>query len=214
MHAYATDAKDRESIPLWLAAFAVAAALALSSVLKFLKWEVPWWVDAPSVMGFYGFFYYLFDNFIWSYQLGKFSFSSIPNLKGTWVGVIHSSYNDTDYDGIVLYVHQTWSSVSVQLQTMTSSSRSTMASINTLDSSESTLKYEYMNEPTARSLQTMAIHRGTANMRLSPDGLSLEGDYFTGRGRQTFGDMRFKLMSRDRITRDKALEKYSKSVTP
>ncbi|WP_441339200.1 hypothetical protein [Pseudanabaena sp. Chao 1811] len=127
---------------------------------------------------------------------------------------MHSSYNDTDYDGIVLYVHQTWSSVSVQLQTMTSSSRSTMASINTLDSSESTLKYEYMNEPTARSLQTMSIHRGTANMRLSPDGLSLEGDYFTGRGRQTFGDMRFKLMSRDRITRDKALEKYSKSVTP
>jgi hypothetical protein len=159
-------------------------------------------------MGFYGIFYHLFDKFIWPLQIGKFSFSSIPNLQGTWVGTIHSSYNDTDYDGIVIYIHQTWSRVSVHLQTQTSGSRSTMAAINTLGSSEATLKYEYMNEPTARSMQTMSIHRGTANMRLSPDSCLLEGDYFTGRGRQTFGDMRFKLISRDRLNKDEALKRY------
>ncbi|MGD1702628.1 hypothetical protein [Dapis sp. BLCC M229] len=63
MHAYATNAKDRETIPLYIAAISVMAALLLSSVVKNLQWQVPWWLDAPSVMGFYGIFYQAFEKF-------------------------------------------------------------------------------------------------------------------------------------------------------
>jgi hypothetical protein len=54
--------------------------------------EVPWWIDAPSVMGFYGLIYQWFDKYLWFRKFIFVPFSSIPNLQGTWVGAIHSSY--------------------------------------------------------------------------------------------------------------------------
>ncbi|MCA2533915.1 MAG: hypothetical protein IM553_05595 [Microcystis sp. M57BS1] len=208
MHSYATNSKDREIIPLWLAAIAVAFALLLNFSIKALNLEIPWWIDAPSVMGFYGIFYKLFDEFIWSWQVKKIRFSNIPNLQGTWVGSIQSSYNNNVYDDIYLSINQSWTNISVRIATETSKSYSTMASVNTLDASDSTLKYEYMNEPMAQSLQTMFIHRGNANLKLSPDCQMLEGDYFTGRGRQTYGSMKFVFISREILNRDKAISNY------
>jgi hypothetical protein len=207
MHAYATNASERESTPIWLAFFAVICTLVLSSGLKFTKLEVPWWVDAPSVMGFYGLIYQWFDKYLW-YQKFKFiSFSSIPNLQGTWVGVIHSSYGDrTDVLDVILYIRQTWTQLNVRLTTKSSSSYSIMAAVNTQESSEPCLKYEYMNEPSALSVNTMNAHRGTANLQLSPNGKELVGDYFAGRGRQNLGTMEFKLVSREYLTTVEALQ--------
>lgn len=206
MHAYATDAKERETIPLWLAAAAVALTLGLNSSLKFLKLEVPWWVDAPSVMGFYGLLHQWFDQYLWTQKVGPLAFSSIPNLRGTWRGTIHSSYGGgTDVPDIILYVRQSWTGINVRLETENSGSFSIMAAVNTQESSEPSLKYEYMNEPSALSAESMQTHRGTANLKLSPDGLSLDGDYFTGRGRQSLGTMDFKLVSRDYLNRQQAL---------
>jgi hypothetical protein len=213
MHTYSTDAKDRKTIPLYLAAVSVVAALILSSVIKVSQLQVPWWLDAPSVMGFYGIFYSIFNNFLWKKKLGNLSFSSIPNLEGTWVGTIHSSYNDKDYDGIILHIRQTWSAINIRLEANSSTSSSTMAAVNTVGSSESTLKYEYVNEPSIRSLESMSMHRGSANLRLSPSCISLEGDYFTGRGRQTFGEMKFTLISRQYLDKNEAIEKYRQKYT-
>ena len=206
MHAYATNASERESIPILLGLVAVPAVLLLTSILKIANLEVPWWVDAPSVMGFYGLIYQWFDKFLWSQKFLFISFSSIPNLKGTWVGTIHSSYGGgTDVPGIILYIRQTWTGINVQLVTQTSSSYSIMAAVNTHNSSEPSLKYEYMNEPSALSVDTMHAHRGTTNLQLSPDGKELRGDYFTGRGRQSLGTMEFRLISRQYLTREEAL---------
>ncbi len=108
-----------------------------------------------------------------------------------------------------MYVHQTWSAINIQLRATSSISNSTIAAVNTLDSSEATLKYEYVNEPSTRSLSTMSMHRGSANLRLSPDGKFLEGDYFNGRGRQTFGEMKFTLITRKYINRDEAIRQYN-----
>lgn len=207
MHAYATDAKDRESAPLLLAALAVAATLLLNYVLKVLKLQIPWWVDAPSVMGFYGLLYKVFDNFVWQLQLASINFSEVPNIQGTWVGIVRSSYEGgTEVRGVLMYVRQTWSKISVQLETEKSRSSSTMAAVNTEKFLESGLKYEYVNEPSALSVQTMQSHRGTAHLRLAPDGITLKGDYFTGRSRQNIGEMVFRLVSRQRLTRQEALQ--------
>ncbi|NJL40243.1 MAG: hypothetical protein HC899_28465 [Leptolyngbyaceae cyanobacterium SM1_4_3] len=188
MHTYATDAKDRETIPLWLAALAVAATLFLNYLLKALNFQVPWWIDAPSVMGFYGLLYELFDNLLWRLRFKAIHLSEIPNIRGTWVGIVKSSYDGgTETRGVILYVRQTWSKLSVQAETETSRSFSTMAVVNTSNSPESGLKYEYINEPGTFSVQTMQTHRGTANLRLTPDGATLKGEYYTGRGRQNIG---------------------------
>ncbi|MEM7726699.1 MAG: hypothetical protein AAF208_10040 [Cyanobacteria bacterium P01_A01_bin.45] len=206
MHAYATNASERESIPVWLASIAIVGAILLSSTLKSMNLEAPWWIDAPSVMGLYGMVYQWFDKSLWCQKFASICFSSIPNLKGTWVGVIHSSYGGgTDVPGVMLHIRQTWTSINIRLFTQTSSSYSIMAAVNTYNSSEPSLKYEYMNEPSALSVDTMNSHRGTANLQLSPDGKELTGDYFTGRGRQSLGTMEFRLISRKYLKREEAL---------
>lgn len=214
MHAYATDAKDRESIALWLAASAVAATLLLNYVLKVLKLQIPWWVDAPSVMGFYGLLHTVFDNFVWQLQFGSVRFSEIPIIQGTWVGIVRSSYEGgTEVREVLMYVRQTWSKISIQLETDRSRSSSTMAAVNTEKVFESGLKYEYVNEPSALSVETMQPHRGTAHLRLAPDRITLEGDYFTGRSRQNIGEMVFRLVSSKRLTRHEALHQASSFIT-
>lgn len=210
MHSYGTDAKDRETIPLWLAALAVAATLLLNYLLNVLKLQIPWWVDAPSVMGFYGLLHTRFDNLLWHLQIGSIHFSEIPDLRGTWVGVVKSSYQGgTEVRGVLMYIRQTWLKLSVQLETANSRSLSTMASINTLNSYEPGLKYEYVNEPSALSVQTMQPHRGTNHLRLEPDGITLKGDYFTNRNRLNYGEMVFRLVSRKYLTRQEALQQAS-----
>ena len=115
--------------------------------------------------------------------------------------------------GIILYIRQTWTRINVRLVTQNSSSYFIMASVNTHDSSEPSLKYEYMNEPSVLSVNTMNAHRGTANLKLSPDGKELAGDYFTGRGRQNLGTMEFKFISREYLTREEALRRAASSST-
>lgn len=206
MHTYATDSKDRETIPLWLAALAVAATLLLNHSLSILNLKIPWWIDAPSVMGFYGLFYTVFDNYLWRLRFKFIRLSEIPDVGGTWVGSVKSSYGGgTEVHGVILYVRQNWSKLSVQIETENSRSFSTMAVVNTSHSPESGLKYEYISEPGALSIQTMQTHRGTASLRLSPDGSALKGEYYTGRGRQNIGEMAFRKISSHFLSRDNVL---------
>ena len=67
MHPYATDSQERKTIPLFIAAFAVISALALSRLLQLIHW--PGWVDAPATMGFYGIYYDLFRRWFWRIPL-------------------------------------------------------------------------------------------------------------------------------------------------
>lgn len=217
MHAYATNASDRDTTPLYIGFLAVASALALGSALDYFHLTVPWWIDAPSVMGFYGIYRSLFDTNVWSRTLfRRWRFSSIPDIRGTWVGYARSSHNEGTYHPVLLYIHQTWTKISVILETTSSRSSSTMASLNTRESQEAGLKYEYLNEPRAHEVVTMNSHRGNAHLRLSPDGKRLEGDYFTGRGRQNIGSLCFIFLSHNEVNHDDALVKakeYIQNIT-
>jgi hypothetical protein len=209
MHAYATDARDRERIPIWLAIASVIAALFLHTTLGTFNLDIPWWVESPSVMGFYGLFHIWFDNVGWHLRVAGIRLSSIPDIRGTWVGSIKSSYQDGGQTQAVIYIRQTWMRLIVRLETETSRSVSTMAALNTYEAAESGLKYEYLNEPGNFSVPTMQIHRGTTHLQISPDETILEGDYYTGRGRQNIGSMVFQRVSRGSLTRTEALRQIS-----
>ena len=56
---------------------------------------------------------------------------------------------------------------------------------------EKILTYEYLNVPLPNAKKTMHIHRGNVRFSLETDGKVLEGEYYSGRGRQTFGISRF-----------------------
>lgn len=204
MHAYATDV-DRKGVPIALAVISIGVTLLFLYVIQTLKINIPWWIDTPSVMGFYGILYALYDRALWRLHFGNFRLSHIPEVSGVWAGKLTSSYNNGTKVDIVFTIEQTWSRISIRTETETSTSSTTMAALNTDEYLDPGLKYEYLSEPGAFATPTMLIHRGTGHLRLSADGKMLTGDYYTGKGRQTFGTIELRLVSHRKVSREEAL---------
>jgi hypothetical protein len=78
------------------------------------------------------------------------------------------------------------------LATDQSSSHSESASI-VIDTPEGKyLSYQYINDPKSNAVETMSIHRGTVRLIFDEKKNTLEGEYYSGRGRQNFGSLSFK----------------------
>lgn len=205
MHAYATDI-DRKGVTIILALISIGATLFFLYVTQTFRINIPWWIDTPSVMGFYGILYALYDRVLWRLQVGGLRLSHIPDVKGVWAGELTSSYKDGTKIDIVFFIEQTWTKISIRTETETSTSATTMAALNTDEYLEPGLKYEYLSEPGAFATPTMQIHKGTGHLRLSPDGQRLIGDYYTGKGRMTFGTIELRLASKKKVSREDALK--------
>lgn len=206
MHTYATDV-NRDKILIALAIVSVGVTFVANALVQ--KWmiQIPWWLDSPSVMLFYGLFYVLYDQVLWRLHLGPIPFSKIPNVGGVWAGELTSSYHEVTKINIVVYIKQTWSKIVIRTETATSTSSTTMAALNTEDSRDPGLQYEYLSEPSSLATPTMQIHRGTGHLHLSSDGRTLTGDYYTGRGRHTHGSLELHFVSKEKVSREEALKR-------
>jgi hypothetical protein len=188
MHGYSTDSDERRVIPLFLASAAIALAWLSSRFLAVMHLSLPWWIDAPSSMAYYGLLYVLFDRKLWRNRfVRKFGLVRVPNLTGRWRG-----YLVTSFDGhmkrhpLVLNIFQSWTQIVVYLTTETSMSRSCTAVLQVDDPDGLALVYQYQNQPLANATRTMHMHFGTAMLRMSNED-NLIGDYYAGRDRRTFG---------------------------
>ena len=188
MHGYSTDSSERRVVPLLLAALAIALAWVSSRLLAVLHLSVPWWVDAPSSMAFYGVLYTLFDTYLWRNSLvHKLGLVRIPNLAGPWRGYLISSFDGhVKHYGLMINIFQSWTQIAVYLTTPMSMSRSCAAMLQVDDPEGVALIYQYQNQPLADAMRTMHMHYGTAMLRISNGGC-LAGDYYAGRDRRTFG---------------------------
>ena len=84
------------------------------------KDAIPWWLDAPSVMGFYGLFYSASDKWLWAKPIvRKIGLVKIPNLNGVWEGCVTSSSYDNHGSEITINmgISQTWARISIILNT-------------------------------------------------------------------------------------------------
>src|SRR5690349_7271547 len=131
MHGYSTDSSERRTIPLLLALLAIALAWAASRFLAVIHLSIPWWLDAPSSMAFYGALYAVFDRYLWTNSfVRRLGLVRIPNLEGRWRG-----YLITSFDGhakryaLMIHIFQSWTEIIVYLTTSTSMSRSCTAVI-------------------------------------------------------------------------------------
>jgi hypothetical protein len=188
MHGYSTDSDEKRVVPLFLAGLAIALAWVSSNLLAHVHLSMPWWMDAPSSMFFYGALYALFDRRLWRHPLmHKLGMVKTPNLAGRWQGYLTSSFDNhvKRYD-LCVQIFQTWTQISVFLSTATSTSRSCVAAIQVADPEGVALIYQYENQPLANATRTMHMHYGTAMLRMSDDN-GLTGDYYAGRDRGTFG---------------------------
>ena len=190
MYPYSLDIAERKTTSLFIAVAAILAAWLLNHALVAISWTVPWWFDPPSVMGFYGIFYTVFDRYIWSWRPFSFlRFSNIPVLAGEWSGTIISSFNDGTTIAAKLTIKQTWTDMQVALTTESSASHSLAVALAVKGAGGPTLTYQYQNDPRAGAVATMQIHYGTANLIL--EGNRLTGEYYSGRGRQNIGELSF-----------------------
>jgi hypothetical protein len=189
MHSYTTDV-EKTNIYAVIAFLSVVAALGLSIFFKSIKLEVPWLIDAPSIIGFYGIFYRIFDKYLWK----SAKLTNTPNLSGSWEGKIITSYDKhtNDYPA-TLSIKQTWSHISIVLTTDNSRSESSVAMISTKNPDGAKVQYAYENKPRHNAKSTMHAHSGTADLSLSTrDNIQiLEGDYYTGRDRRNHGILHF-----------------------
>src|SRR5690349_20871280 len=189
-HTYATDSSERKHVPFFL------AAAAIGSTFGFMRWlhgqqvELPWWSPPVDTMAFYGMFYVLFDRFIWRFPpLRWIHATKVPNLTGTWHGTIEPAPTQGVSAGleartaITVRIVQSWTTLLIRAETAQSKSHSITGAIVVHD--EQSLSYEFLNEPTAAATATMHAHRGVARLTVKDGGTVLDGEYYSGRDRQT-----------------------------
>lgn len=192
-HPYATDLDKHWSVPLAIAAISIVSAWLLYLGLAAIPLAIPWWVDAPSVAGFYGIFFTLFDKWLWRMEPLRKALRA-HNLNGNYVGVLSSSFDkQATKHNATLSITQTWSEISIVLMTNESRSHSVTASLLT---EMGWLSYEYLNEPKPGTRDTMHCHRGSARFSLDTDRV-LEGEYYSGRDRQNCGLLHFERVKVD-----------------
>lgn len=191
MHPYGVETKNRARVFFLIFAASVGLALGLDRVLRQFSLNVPWWVDAPSVLGFFWPLYELFDRRIWKAGfLRSLGLVKTPDFSGRWKGHLHS-YGEIGERTIEisLTIRQTWTRICVRLEGEHSRSRSIVGAIAQNEPDRPMLVHTYQNEPKAGAIGTMHSHRGTAWLTLTDDGQLLEGEYYTGRDRRTHGSI-------------------------
>lgn len=193
MHPYATDSAERLKIPIGLAAVAVASAWQLPQLLKYFHVEhALWWADLPAVWGFYVLYWNLFDKWIWRWWiLRSVGLVEVPDFSGTWTGHGVSSYTEHGQQKryeVQLNIRQRWTRCIVRTQTESSQSESTIGAILVREGARPALSYEYRNQPRANATDGMHAHPGVTRLEMIDDE-HLDGDYYSGRDRQTYGSL-------------------------
>lgn len=200
MHSYGVETRERIWTGVVIGAVATVLAFGGDGVLSALHVTVPWFVGAPTPLAVFGVALWLFDHVGWRVA-SWLRLSRIPDLRGTWDGWVSTMREgQTLRITVRVFVRQTWQCISIELHGEHSTSTSTMASIDLTSRAHRELTYGYRNEPRPVASDEMHMHRGTARLELSSDGLRLTGDYYSGRDRGSVGTIELRL--RDRHIRD------------
>ena len=194
MHPFSTNSEERKLVPFFLAVLAIAMGVLTTYIFSIFHTGVPWWAPPLDTMSFYGLLFWLFDRFVWKWCLVHWSgISRLPNLEGRWRGRVEPANGEENVENLgiatkfEMTISQTWLGLLLISETERSRSRSISAAL--LVGEETSLTYEYINEPRASAPATMHTHRGTARLVISGDGRTLNGEYYTGRDRQSFGSI-------------------------
>lgn len=127
----------------------------------------------------------VFNKWAWKWKWLHW-IHDVPVLARNYNGTFISDYDDVKRFGM-LVINQTFLTVTVQLKTDESNSRSLTASFSEVQSVKH-LIYNYQNDPRAEIQDRSPMHYGTAMLNVS-NPMILEGNYFTGR--KSRGSMKF-----------------------
>jgi hypothetical protein len=152
-----------------------------------LNLTIPWWIDTPSVLGFYGLVYWFYDRWAWRWLIGV---HGIPDIAGNYSVKIRSSHDKhaTEYEARIT-VWQSWSRILVRLEASGSISVSRGGYLVEVPGNGHRLVYLYHNTPRPSAVSSMQQHDGTGEIDFAADGQTAVGGYYSGRGRLQHGEM-------------------------
>lgn len=190
MHQYQTDDSVKTNFLIVAVLLAVALAYLFAKAIDALQIQIPWYLESPSILGFFGAIYWLYDKYLWKIKwIQKVNWIKTPNISGKWNFEIRTSHDE--FSEIIsgkAIIRQTAFKISIALETDVSISNSIHAALMRAEKvSEYELTYNYINHPKADSIRTMSIHMGTAHVSIDDDSKKMDGEYYTGRNRQNFG---------------------------
>lgn len=190
---------NRSHVGRWLATVAatisaaiVFVVLSLVDVAKASGLNVNLPPTALSLVGagaIYAALYWLLNQYLWRQRpIGPLL--KVPNLAGTWLveGTPLETTTSVPWNGRVTIL-QSWDKLRIHLVTKDSSSDSLSAALQYDEAVGYVLMYHYRNQPKPTE-RHLAPHHGFAELTFASDGQTAEGDYFNGRGRNTFGTLK------------------------
>jgi hypothetical protein len=179
-----------------LAILSYAIVFVINTLIKTYWGPLPSWIETPSVVGVLVFLYVMFDSYLWHWPLFRWlGIVDFPDLRGRWSGTITSSFQ-TGQRPAVLEIVQTASALGLALYSMDSHSESRTADFELRRDGRPVLHYIYENIPKSTAAGSMERHEGTAALTYFGDKRLLEGGYYTGRSRQSQGEMTFYFKSK------------------
>ena len=200
MHSY--DLEGRTSSLVRIAVLISVLLAGLDRTVGDLDPNLSRWLLLPSFGLTFAVVRAFVDHVGWRWKPARMILGiSVTDVGGTWKGTIRSSYEPPDSaDPAPLYpttvtIQQTWMRVFVRLQTKASHSDSIAAAWRGIGTADAELTYIYENDPGIHASGDMQKHRGTTVLRLGADGDELIGEYYSGRGRQQYGELRLRRVS-------------------
>jgi len=136
-----------------------------------------------------GVFFRIFDVYVWKWSLlHTLGVVKTPDLNGQWRGHLRTSYDEHSKDHQVnLTINQSWTRIEFLLRTKSSRSHSLIAGILTKSLGCTQIVYQYQNDPHGDAVSTMNAHYGTTILNFDLKKTQLEGEYYSGRGRNNYG---------------------------
>jgi len=188
--------------PLTLLVLSAGGIWAL--VLSGNGWVIPLSFFAPLsiVVGAMSLLLLLFNNWAWAWP-GISLVAKRPDLRGTWKGVIRSSWRGSDGPNLGIYgayivVYQTYTDLHLRLLTRESQSITLAASLICEPDGVYSIHAVYRNEPKQLIRSRSEIHRGGFVLRVGGSSSEqMAGDYWTDR--QTFGELELQRVSKERV---------------
>ena len=184
MHYYVTDSNDKDKLTWLNIILSLVLAYCTSLIIIKMSWNNFWWLDIPSVFGYYGILNYFLNKYVWKWKkIRSILFINTPNLNGIWQGNLSSSFNNhTQKINVKVNIKQSLTKMAISFESEQSRGHSIIATLLIDDVGSRALRYEYLNEPKIDSPETMHMHRGTSHLILVDDH-TLDGDYYSGRDR-------------------------------
>jgi len=192
MHSYQVDEAVRTRVFLLCATLAILFAYLATIALEAIHLRAPWWLEYPSPLGLFAILVALYNRYLWRRRpFSVIPWFRIPCIAGDWTARLRTSHDAFAEDlHAKVAIRQTGSRLSVSLDARDSTSQSLSASLLPLETiSDFQLTYHFLNSPKPPAPAGMVPHYGVAVLRFSVTPTTLQGEYFSGRGRHEHGEM-------------------------